>query len=272
MHGYVRIRVGMTSTYAVLGSPISHSLSPLIHRAAFEFQGIEATYEAIEVGQNLLDFLANRTEAGFSITMPLKEQALSIANRADSLSIAANSANTLIRTEEGFDAYNTDVFGIQKALAGCSGKEVAVFGTGATARSAIIAMLEKDKRVAIWGRSSEKARLLALEFNIEIIDKLYVGATFPIVISTLPPHGLDEYLASIRTAPDSTLLDVAYNPWPSMAAELWGKSGKVVSGLEMLIWQAVAQQRLFAGLEIDESLKDEAGLVKAIKAALKMAK
>ena len=262
----------MSNSFAVLGSPVSHSLSPKIHQAAFEFLGVEASYEAIEVATDLDSFVAGRNEIGYSLTMPLKEQALALAERADSLAIVTNSANTLIRTETGFDAYNTDVFGIQKALASSSGKEVAVLGTGATARSAIVAMQEKDKKVALWGRSSEKVRLLAQEFDIEIIDKVYLAATFPIVISTLPPRGLDEHLATIRTKPASTLLDVAYNPWPSEAAKLWSESGKVVSGIEMLIWQAVAQQRLFQGLDLDESLNDEAGLVKAIKAALKMTK
>ena len=262
----------MSNSYAVLGSPIGHSLSPLIHRTAFEFLGVDSTYSAIEVGGELDSFLHGRAESGYSLTMPLKEMALALSMRADSLAIAANAANTLVRTQDGFDAYNTDVFGIQKALANATGKDVAVFGTGATARSAIIAMQEMDRTVAVWGRSPEKTRLLALEFDIGIIEKVYIGAAFPVVISTLPPMGLDEHLSEIRKDPTSTLLDVAYNPWPSRAASLWGKSGKVVSGLEMLIWQAVQQQRQFAGLDPDESLSDEAGLVKAIKDALKMAK
>lgn len=261
----------MTSHYAVLGSPIAHSKSPLIHTAAFEFLGVNADYVAQELATGLSEFLESSQLSGLSVTMPLKEEALAISDRADSLAIATNSANTLIRTEEGWDAYNTDVFGIQMALKSASGKRVAVLGTGATARSAIVAMQELGKDVTVWGRDPKKAKSLALEFDVEVSEKLHQAAEAPVVISSLPGGALDEHLQSIRFSPRGTLLDVAYNPWPSKAALLWSESGKVVSGLQMLIWQAVGQQRLFAGLDLDEELNNENKLVMAIEEALKMA-
>jgi shikimate dehydrogenase len=261
----------MTSHYAVLGSPITHSKSPLIHNTAFSMQGIDADYEAIELKAGLGDFLPGKDLSGVSVTMPLKEEALAISNRADSLAIATNSANTLIRTDEGWDAYNTDIFGVQMALRQASGKRVAVLGTGATARSAIVAMQEVGKEVSVWGRDLSKSKSLGHEFEIEVVEKLHQAAEAPIVISSLPGGALDEHLPSIRFSPRGTLLDVAYNPWPSKAAVLWGESGKVISGLQMLIWQAIGQQRLFAGNDLDEGLNNENKLVMAIEEALKMA-
>jgi shikimate dehydrogenase len=263
----------MTDQYAVLGSPISHSKSPIIHNAAFAFGKIPATYQAIELADDLAGFMQNLTPdfRGFSITMPLKTQALDFAERADSLAIGTGSANTLVRTATGWDAFNTDVFGIQQAVAGLKIKTVSVLGTGATARSAIVAMQELGKEVIIWGRTQGSIKQLCAEFEIHQQPKLHKAFEADLVISTLPPRALDEHLVEVKNKPTGKLLDVAYDPWPSKAAELWGES-QTISGLEMLIWQAVGQQRLFAGNDLDEPLPAEKELVQNIRAALNMAK
>lgn len=271
MRGSERIQSGMTRKFAVLGYPISHSKSPLIHTAAFSFLGVDSKYEAIELNGGLKTFLENCDLEGLSLTMPLKEEALDVSTRADSLAIATNAANTLIRSETGWDAYNTDVFGIQEALRSVAAKRAAILGTGATARSAIVAMQELGKEVAVWGRDEFKTKRLANEFSISTLPKFHKAAEYPLVISSLPARALDSHLDSIMSSPKGTLLDVAYDPWPSEAAKLWSKAGKVVSGLEMLVFQAVAQQRLFAGNDLDEPLNNETGMVRAIHAALKMA-
>jgi shikimate dehydrogenase len=203
--------------------------------------------------------------------MPLKEPALNLAERADFLAIATGAANTLIRTESGWDAYNTDVFGIQMALAGRKFKSVCVLGTGATARSAIVAMQELEKNVSVWGRNATALKQLTAEFDLDSIIQLHKAITADLVISTLPPRGLDEHLGTLNQKPKGLLLDVAYDPWPSEAAMLWGAEN-TISGLEMLIWQAVGQQRLFAGNDLSEALPNEKELVLAIRNALDMAK
>lgn len=263
----------MTKRYAVLGSPINHSKSPIIHSAAFKSLGAAAEYSSFEVADHLEHFLSTqpRDFVGFSVTMPLKEQALNLAERADSIAIASQAANTLIRTGSGWDAYNTDVFGIQLALSSKKFKTVAVLGTGATARSAIVAMQELDKNVSVWGRSSTAIKQLTAEYEIAFEPLLHKAVKADLVISTLPPHGLDEHLGNLTAKPNGLLLDVAYDPWPSKAAELWG-SENILSGLEMLIWQAVGQQRLFAGNDLSEPLSGEKELVFAIRRALDVAK
>lgn len=263
----------MTDQYAVLGSPISHSKSPIIHNAAFAFANVDASYQAIDLADELASFMTRLTEdfKGFSVTMPLKSQALDFAQRADSLAIGTGAANTLIRTATGWDAYNTDVFGIQQSVSGIKSKTVAVLGTGATARSAIVAMQELGKQVVIWGRNQSSLKQLCAEFEIEQQPKLHKACEADLVISTLPPRALDEHLVELKSKPVGKLLDVAYDPWPSKAAEFWGSSN-TISGLEMLIWQAVGQQRLFAGNDLDEALPEEKELVQHIRAALNMAK
>ena len=263
----------MTKHYAVLGSPISHSKSPIIHTAAFAALGADSDYQAIELAGDLSDFMAKQGSGfqGFSLTMPLKEEALNFAERADSLAIGTGAANTLVKTESGWDAYNTDVFGIQQAVSGLRFRTVSLIGTGATARSAIVAMQELDKQVTLWGRNPASVRQLSAEFDVASQPLLHRACEADLVISTLPPRALDEHLPSLKTAPGGVLLDVAYDPWPSKAAELWGKD-RTISGIEMLLWQALGQQRLFAGNDLDEPLENEKELLQAIRSALNMAK
>ena len=262
--------IGMISRYAVLGSPIEHSKSPQIHNAIFNSLGTEASYEKFEVENDLAGWVNQLDDSwrGLSVTMPLKTQALNLAQRVDPLAIATQSANTLIRQEDGWDAYNTDVMGIQLALAGAKFSSVCVLGTGATARSAIVAMLEKGKTVSIWGRDSAKVSNLAAEFGIEPNLSLHTALSQPAVISTLTAHALDEVLHSDYKG---YLLDVIYNPWPTVLAEHFPNS-KVVSGLEMLLWQAIGQQRLFSNLSLEDQLPNEAILLSAARSAINMPK
>jgi shikimate dehydrogenase len=202
--------------------------------------------------------------------MPRKEQALALADRADSLAIACNAANTLVRSDGGWDAYNTDVFGIQMAVAKKSFRSVSVIGTGATARSAIVAMQELGKEVTLWGRTKSVATQLSAEFDISITEKFHQAAAADLVIATVPKGALDEHLDQIRTAPSGLLLDVVYDGWPTQAATKWGLR-RSISGLEMLLWQAIGQQRLFAGNDLDEALPREKDLLEVLRNSLSMA-
>ncbi|SCX11576.1 shikimate dehydrogenase [Candidatus Aquiluna sp. UB-MaderosW2red] len=261
----------MTSHYAVLGSPIAHSKSPLIHNAAFGFLGADSDYQAIELEEGVAGFIAGLSSdwLGLSLTMPLKREALAFGDRVDYLAIEAQAANTLIRTNTGWDAYNTDIFGIGQALEGSDFDSVSVLGTGATARSAIIAMQQLEKKVTIWGRNEIAGIRMAKEFECAWVS-LDKAVRADLTISTLPGGGLDQYLESL--SPQGMLLDVAYDPWPSGAAKLWSVNHEVISGIEMLIWQAIGQQRLFAGNQLEEPLENEHKLVEAVREALSMAK
>lgn len=260
----------MTKKYAVIGSPIEHSKSPLIHNAIFEALGEKASYERVEVRSELAGWVNTLDDSwlGLSVTMPLKIEALELAQRVDPLAIAAQSANTLVRHSHGWDAYNTDVMGIQLAMQGLKFSSVCVLGTGATARSAIVAMLEKGRTVSVWGRDDRRVEALQAEFGILPIQKLHTALSQPAVISTLTAYAIDDQLQSDYTG---FLMDVVYSPWPTQLAMHFPQD-KVVSGLEMLLWQAIGQQRLFHGLDLDEALPNEANLVRAARTAINMAK
>jgi shikimate dehydrogenase len=258
------------SNFAVLGSPISHSKSPVIHNAIFRELGESHSYQAVELAADLKEYLSQLDESwqGLSLTMPLKEQALDAAMRVDFVAVQAQAVNTLIKTDSGWDGFNTDVFGIQQAFLGKKFSSVAVLGTGATARSAIVAMLEAGKNVSVWGRNPAKVSALASEFEISVIDKLHTALSQPAVISTVIAGALDELL---KGEYKGLLLDVIYHPWPTKLALHFPEKNRV-SGLEMLLWQAIGQQRLFHQHDLDEPLAGEAKLILAARKALEMAK
>ncbi|MEI6109044.1 MAG: shikimate dehydrogenase, partial [Actinomycetes bacterium] len=133
------------SKAAVLGSPISHSLSPVLHRAAYEALGLPHTYEAIEIDESqLAEFVKSLDEnwLGLSLTMPLKEVAFQVAHTIDETARLSGSINTLIFADQ-ISAHNTDVLGIMDSLTEFgigSPRSAIMLGAGATARSALLAL------------------------------------------------------------------------------------------------------------------------------------
>ena len=250
----------MTSKFAVLGSPISHSLSPLLHKAAFGSSGIDASYEALELASGL-DHFANSLNAswmGLSLTMPLKEEALDVASQLHPLAISTRSANTLVKNEDTWLAYNTDVMGLQYAVKDLDFKTVGILGSGATARSAAVAFEDHD--VTVWARNTDRAVAISQAYGA-VVASLTAVLEADLVISTVP-KGVIHELADGQH--DSILLDVVYANSP---VEGYSRS---ISGLEMLLWQAVGQQRLFRGGALEEPLSTEAGIVAAMRTALGM--
>ena len=126
--------------FAVLGSPIAHSLSPTLHHAAFVARSIAADYEAHRV-EDLASWLQeNPGFSGLSLTMPLKDQAFALAESHDEAALETAAVNTLIKTATGYRGHNTDVQGIRYALRDADLSSVVVVGTGATARSTLVAL------------------------------------------------------------------------------------------------------------------------------------
>ena len=245
--------------FAVLGSPISHSLSPKLHGAAFRERGLPHSYEAFQV-ESLSEWLPRNSQfAGLSITMPLKEQALALAESLDDAALATDSVNTLIKTATGWHGANTDVLGLQFALRDRDLSRVVVVGSGATARSALFAMRDATD-LGIIARNPAATKALSERYSARICDLAELESAT--VISTLPAGALEGFIGA-ELEPTGLLLDVAYHPWPSASATRWMQRGSAVSGVEMLIGQAVAQQRLFESAEFNEI-----NVLRAMRAAL----
>jgi shikimate dehydrogenase len=262
---------------AVLGSPVSHSLSPALHRAAYRALGLSTwRYEACEVDEPALkEFVAGLADdwAGLSLTMPLKEAALAVADEISDLAREVGAVNTLVRRQDGgWTGDNTDVHGVYQALseAGCvRATSALVLGSGATARAVVaaLAMLGARKvtfavRSAARPETMEQARRAGIEVDVlhlpDLADLALVAdrvAETPLVVSTLPRDSLPADTPTARLVPkglrleDHLVLDVVYAGWPTPLARAFEETGAtVVSGLEMLVHQAAEQVRLMTGL------------------------
>lgn len=258
------IRTGM-SKYAVLGSPIAHSKSPDIHRAAFAVQGLEHEYNRFEVAEKLPSFIQSLggDYLGFSLTMPLKEQALDFADWVSNTALQAKGVNTLIRVQDSWHGFNTDVPGLAAAIQPYLTGSVAILGSGATARSAILAC--SDSTPILWARNLEKQTALGRTFDITSAD-LDTALGADLVISTLTKGALDE-LVSDRTGL-GVLFDVTYDPWPNAASQSFTKA---ISGLELLVQQALIQQRIFRFGSPESELPQEATVLAAMRDAVGLA-
>lgn len=277
----------MTKQFLVVGSPIDHSKSPAIHRAAYGVLGLDWDYGRLEVAKSdLRQVLDNAPEGlhGFSVTAPLKEEAARHANWRDEFAEVSGVANTLVRSEHGWSAYNTDVFGIVQALKSIhadSANQVLIIGSGATAKSATMAVkfINPHAKVLVNARN-KSARDEVVEFAKKIglqakAARRFAGAIgkVDLTISTIPAKALDDAIKDLsvrRTASiRGPLLDVAYNPWPSLAAQTWAFANQpVASGIEMLIWQAVAQLRIFTSGSPNQELPNEVAVLEAMRHAI----
>ncbi|QYH36106.1 shikimate dehydrogenase [Salinibacterium sp. M195] len=271
------------SQLAVLGSPIEHSLSPAIHRAAYEKLGFDWKYDAVELtGESLPAFLGalDGRWRGLSLTMPLKRDVVPLLDWADPLVGLVGGANTVVLTDGGLRGYNTDVEGAMRSFldAGLSSLEsVWILGAGATAASLLVASVRLGARsVQIFARTPAKAgslrelgESLGAAVQIRQWQDSPLEGDIPSAIITTVPGGAMDLVFDERVRSAATLFDVAYDPWPSAVAQSWmDVGGSVISGHDLLINQAIAQVRIFAAGTSDVPLAREAEAIDAMRAAI----
>ena len=248
---------------AVLGSPITHSLSPRLHRAAFTFLGLQAEYGAIDVPAGTLSsFFSKRSQEFdyFSLTMPLKEEVLTLPVTKSSLLTQIQSANTLYRIGESWSLTSTDGSGLMSALdfAGLQTfNKVLILGAGGTSRAVAGALDSVSKEIHVLGRSSVRAPALQSAVQKAAFEYIRWGSDFDfhsydLVVNTTPAGAADLLVEKIRGGLRAVLFDVIYKPWPTVLASGWKDSGaKVINGLELLIYQGIDQLEIILKQELD---------------------
>jgi shikimate dehydrogenase len=243
----------------VLGQPIAHSLSPVIHNAGYAAAGLThwryTAHECDEAG--LAPFVAglDATWAGLSLTMPLKEVALAVAASVAPAAAAIGAANTLVRQPDGgWRADNTDAPGMVDALreAGVEkAAQVAVLGAGGTARAALAAARDLGAQtVTVYARRPAAIADLmpvAARLGITLEAAPWSGAAVADVVVSTVPRGVADSL-DLAWRPGTVLFDAVYDPWPTPLAAAAERAGaRIVSGLDLLLAQAVRQFELFTG-------------------------
>ncbi|TDE59290.1 shikimate dehydrogenase [Nonomuraea mesophila] len=256
---------------AVLGSPIGHSLSPYLHRAAYRAMGLDGwSYEAFECDEARLPGLLAELApvrggepgggdawAGLSLTMPLKRAVLPLLDTVSDVAVEVGGANTVVFRDGLRHGDNTDVHGIKRALAEAgvpAPGSATVLGGGATAASTLAALrdlglfqatlLVRDPARA--GGTAQVAERLGVSLAVETFDKLEAATRVDLVVSTLPGGAADAFADRLARVP--ALFDVVYAPWPTrVAAAVEEAGGTVVGGFAMLLHQAVRQVELMTG-------------------------
>lgn len=252
---------------AVLGSPVAHSLSPVLHRAAYRELGLAWTYDAYEVGEDALRGFLDRLGpewAGLSLTMPLKRAVVPMLDWVSPRAKAVAAVNTVVLSEGRRTGANTDVPGMVAALHERGVTEVgtaAVLGGGATATSALAALADLGVRdaVVIARRPDSLHELRAAAQRLEIRPDVRRWADAAaalrrdLVVSTVPGQAAAGLIAVLPERP-GVLFDVVYDPWPTTLATAWAAAGgTVVGGLDLLVHQAALQVALMTGQEVSPS-------------------
>jgi shikimate dehydrogenase len=243
---------------AVLGSPIEHSLSPALHRAAYVHLGLNWSYQRIEVDeQGLSSFVASLDSSwrGLSLTMPLKVSVLELGE-VDPLARLAVAGNTLILEGGKRQVYNTDVGGLTWAVRQATAAplpSVIILGAGATARAALLAANELGaQQITVVARTPARAealRILSRRLGVELDIRPW-SSTLPeadLAVSTVVSGAADS-IADALSESAPVIVDAIYDPWPTVLATTALHAGcTVVSGRDLLIGQALLQIELMTG-------------------------
>jgi len=249
---------------AVLGSPIEHSLSPVLHTTAYAALGLShwtcTAIECDEAGLPALIASRDRQWAGLSLTMPLKRAVLPLLDRTEPLAVEVGGANTVVFADGERHGYNTDVPGMVAALAEAGVTAPAgatILGAGATACAALAALRATGlaSAVVLVRDRARTGDLLAAAGRLGMqVDLRPFGSEVrdgDLLVSTVPAGAADLYAERAegsRPRP-AAVLDVVYAPWPTPLAQAAAKSGAVVvSGFDLLLHQAARQVELMTGL------------------------
>ncbi|GAA4414018.1 shikimate dehydrogenase [Actinokineospora soli] len=249
---------------AVLGSPVAHSLSPVLHSAAYAALGLDWSYDRVECDEAALPGLVSSLGpewVGLSVTMPGKRAALAVAGTSTDRARAVGAANTLVRTESGWHADCTDIDGVTGALRAngfvLGSGDAVVLGAGGTACAALAGLVELGisgavvvvREPARAGDAVECAARLGLPLRVLRWSEVDFGAlaeTSSVLVNTAPAAATVGLASSLALAPH--VLDVIYHPWPTPVAEAVAARGaSVATGLDMLLHQAFGQVEQFTG-------------------------
>lgn len=268
------IKDNRENKFALIGYPLGHSLSKVIHEAGFKSLGVEASYDILETPpDDLVDrikFLKANGYKGFNVTIPLKLPVSLFVNEVDNYADLARAVNTVyIEADKSLKAYNTDVIGFRRAIpkdVDLRGKHIAILGTGGAAHAACVALSECGvKAIDFFTRNIPNSielmnyvrrKFEKITFNVYQIENIRNLGEYDLLVNTTPIGMLgragdmmpvEEYaLKTLRS--DAIIYDVIYNPKKTILIKSAEKLGlRTITGLDMLIYQAVAAQEIWFG-------------------------
>jgi shikimate dehydrogenase len=264
--------------FAVIGDPITHSLSPGMQNAAFNAAGIGAYYEAVHVAPAGLGSWIERSRQtpyrGFNVTIPHKETIVPYLDAVEPVAAALEAVNTVVNRNGSLHGYNTDVPGFAAALAcvelNVRGHEAAVFGSGGAARAVVFALVEAGAEVTVINRDPARAHALvrAMEARLRVVPLRGAEALGIIqrtdILVNATPLGMADFAslsplpAETELQPGTLVIDLVYGRRTPLLAHAEACGCRTLDGLEMLVQQGAASFRIWTGLEPDLSVMREA--------------
>jgi len=260
--------------FGLIGYPLGHSLSAIIHQAGFKSLGLNASYEILETDpEDLVDrvkFFKHNDYAGFNVTIPLKLPIALFTQEVDKYADIAGAVNTVrINPNKTFSGFNTDAMGFKKAIPSdinLDGATVALLGTGGASRAAVLALSECGvKEIGVYTRNIPNAmdymaymrrKFPEIVFNVYQIERIRDLSKYQMLVNTTPigMQGCSADMTPIeepvlKTLPENaTVYDVIYNPKKTVLLKTAENLGyQTINGLDMLIYQAVSAQEIWFG-------------------------
>ena len=271
----------MKRKFGIIGNPIKHSLSPLLHQYWFKKYGLDASYSIIEAEdkdlKNIIYKIRDRELTGINVTLPFKQKIINLTDKIVNDAESTGSANTILLDNEGVVGENTDVFGLQAAYLkefNCKGKNTLVIGAGGVSPSIIFALKKSGvKKISITNRTNEKCIFLKEKFSyINILpwgklkDEL---KNFDIIVNATSlglKDGDDFNFNFSNTKSDLIYIDTIYNPLETKTYKFLKEEGKkVFNGLDMFVYQG--QKSFYLWNKINPEIDD--GLIELLKSKLK---
>lgn len=253
---------GKTRIYGIIGNPVSHSLSPVMHNNGFRALELNCVYLPFPV-VNVQDALVGIRELGIygvSVTIPHKEAVIPYLDRVDPVAAKIGAVNTLHVVEEGggklLCGSNTDWVGANRALANCmalEGAKVLLLGAGGSARAIGFGLQEAGATVVLCSRTESRGRALAADLDCPWIPLVEAGSAEGDALINATSVGMNEEVSPVDAkcaANFPVVMDIVYSPLQTTLLLHAEKAGcQTVNGLEMLLYQGVAQFELWTGLK-----------------------
>lgn len=258
--------------FALIGYPLGHSLSKVIHTEGFKSIGVDAQYDILETPPETLvsriKFLKNEEYHGFNVTIPLKVPVSLFVNEFDAYSDLAGAINTvIIMPDKSLRAYNTDVLGFKRAIPPnviLENKKVAILGTGGAAHAAVVALAESNvAEISLFTRNIPNSidlinyfrrKFPSTIFEVFQIENVRDLSMYQMVVNATPigmlGHSADMMpitVETMKTIPQNSILyDIIYNPMKTLLLKKAQEFGiQTISGLDMLIYQAVCSEEIW---------------------------
>ena len=262
---------GKTTTYGVIGDPIEHTLSPVIQNAAFQALGIDSVFLAFRVTAGNIEEAIHGMRSldikGLNVTMPHKNSVIPFLDEIDETARLLGSVNTIINVGGKLRGFSTDGTGAHRALeengVSLKGKKLVLLGSGGAAKAITLALAREVHELIILNRTPRKAEALAQVINEKYHKKIVVGmltrrsiqkslqdADIAINATSvgMNPHPEMSLIKSAWLKPELTLMDIVYDPLETkLAREAKATGTRVISGVEMLIYQGAASFEIWTG-------------------------